>query len=71
MKSKRLTVISLLLLSTLTLAGCFLHHGGPRHCKSCCESGASQPCPQQGDCAKAMENKPCCEKMKAAETPAK
>ena len=74
MKTKSLTLLALLLLATLTVTGCglfFHHHCGPRHCKPDCASAAGEkPCPQQENCVKATENKPCCEKMKAAETPA-
>ena len=73
MKNKNITLLALLLLATLTVAGCgpLFHRCGPRHCKPGCESAAGQPpCPQSEHCVKATENKPCCEKMKAAETPA-
>ena len=72
MKTKRLTLLALLLLATLTVAGCgpFFHHGGRCHCKPGCATAAGEkPCPQQENCVKATEVKPCCDKMKAAETP--
>lgn len=73
MKTKSLTLLALLLLATLTVTGCglFFHRCGPRHCKPDCASAAGEkPCSQQENCVKATEIKPCCEKMKAAETPA-
>jgi hypothetical protein len=82
MKTKRITLIVVLLFSTLIFAGCahYFHHG-ERHCGPPCEMAEGQkPCQQQKNCEKMMENKPCekmmenkpcCDKMKAAEAPAK
>ena len=73
MKVKSLTLFALLLLVTLTVTGCglFFHRCGPRHCGTPCAMGAGEnPCQQQMNCVKAEGNKPCCEKMKATETPA-
>jgi hypothetical protein len=71
MKTKSITLLALLLLGTLTLAGCGLFHHGSRRCNTPCEMNAGQqPCLQQENCVKAGCNKPCCEKMKATETPA-
>lgn len=72
MKTQRITLIVLLLLSTMTLAGCGLFHRcGPHRCGHPCEMATGQkPCPPQENCVKPAENKPCCDKMKAAETPA-
>lgn len=67
----RITLIAVLLLSTLLFAGCAPFHHGPRHCGSPCAMAEGQkPCQQQEDCVKAGCDKPCCAKMKAAETPA-
>lgn len=71
MKIQKITLLALLLLATLTFAGCALFHHGPRHCGTPCEMSAGQPCQQQENCLKAGCNKPCCEKMKATEPPAK
>jgi hypothetical protein len=73
MKVQSLTLLTLLLLATLTVAGCgpLFHHCGPHRCGTPCEMAAGQkPCPPQENCVKPAENKPCCDKMKAAETPA-
>lgn len=71
MKSKSITLLALLLFGTLTIAGCGFFHHGHRRCGTPCEMSAGQkPCQQPEDCVKAGCNKPCCEKMKAAETPA-
>jgi hypothetical protein len=71
MKTKSITLLALLLLGTLTLAGCGLFHHGYRRCNTPCEMSAGQkPCQQQEACVKAGCNKPCCEKMQATETPA-
>jgi len=72
MKVKRITLLALLLLGTLPVAGCGLfHHHGHRRCGTPCEMAAGEkPCMQQENCVKAGCNKPCCEKLKAAETPA-
>lgn len=71
MNPKRLTLIVVLLLSALLFSGCVLFHHGPRHGNSpCAMSEGKKPCPQQENCVKAGCNKPCCEKMKAAQTPA-
>lgn len=71
MKAKSLTLLTLLLLGILTVAGCGLFHHGPRRCNTPCEMSAGEtPCSQQGNCVKAGCNKPCCVKMKAAEAPA-
>ena len=68
MKAQNLTLLTLLLLATLTVAGCGLfHHHGHRRCGTPCEmSGGQTPCVPQENSVKAGENKPCCEKMKAA-----
>lgn len=66
MNIKRITIISLLLFSALTLSGCCgLHHG--KH--GCCKAGGQASCAQPGSCDQAECNKPCCQKMKTA-TPA-
>ena len=71
MKIKSINLLALLLLATLTLSGCGLFHHGIRRCGTPCEMAAGQPpCQQQENCVKAGCNKPCCAKMKAAETPA-
>lgn len=71
MKTNRITLLALLLFGTLTIAGCGFFHHGHRRCGPPCEMSAGQkPCQQPADCVKAGCNKPCCEKMKAAETPA-
>ena len=72
MKAQNITLLALLLLGTLTVAGCGLfHHHGHRRCGTPCEMSAGEkPCQQQENSVKAGGNKPCCEKMKAAETPA-
>ena len=71
MKAKSITLLALLMLGTMTVAGCGLFHHGPRRCGTPCGMAAGQmPCQQQENCIKAGCNKPCCVKMKATETPA-
>ena len=58
MKNKNITLLALLLLGTLTVAGCgpLFHRCGPRHCKPACEMSAGQtPCQQPEDCVKATD----------------
>jgi hypothetical protein len=71
MKAKSITLLALLMLGTMTVTGCGLFHHGSRRCNTPCEMAAGEkPCQQKKNCVKADCNKPCCEKMKAAETPA-
>ena len=71
MNAKRFALIAVLLFTALIFAGCAHFHHGKRHCGSPCEmSEGHKPCQQQKDCEKSKENKPCCDKMKAAATPA-
>ena len=71
MNAKGIPLIAVLLMSALILTGCGLFHHGHRRCGPPCEVAEGQkPCQQQENCVKAGCNKPCCDKMKAAETPA-
>ena len=71
MKKQNITLLALLLFGTLTVAGCGFFHHGHRRCGPPGEmSGGQTPCQQQENNIKAGCNKPCCEKMKATETPA-
>lgn len=71
MNTKSIIFIAVLLMSALIFAGCGLFHHGHRRCGPPCGVSEGQtPCQQPENCVKAGCNKPCCVKMKAAETPA-